>query len=478
MSKKYLLITGIIVLLVILAGLADVLFFLNKTYPGVTIGQQDVSFLSSEEIQQTLRGLHLEDTRVLFKFSEGEKQYSLEELGIRLDLESLSEKALSIGRKGNIKENIWERVLVFREGKDISLSFQINDNKISDLLNELSQEIKVEPVDADFNVQGDEISIIPGRNGIKLDQGKSKGTFYQSLALLTEVESPLVFPVIVREVEPDVTTEDLQDTGIRDMLTKFHTEFSQNDPNRNHNIKLASGFIHLTILAPNETFSFNDVVGRATAERGFKEAPIIVDGQFVQGIGGGICQVSSTLYNAALISNMEIIERSNHGRAVGYLPLGRDATIAYGYLDLKFKNTRTHHVLISSVVEGNKVIIRFFGDPVPEERVEIVTTDIVKIEPEVKTEVNKELKPGEKKLIQSGSPGYRVTAWRIIYVEEEELHRERLSRDYYRSVPAIYHVGPKKQDEAVYKPENNREEENNAVEEETGIDEEELEDAG
>lgn len=449
MNKKYLLIAVIFLIILIMAGSADTLYFLDKTYPGVTVGQKDVSYLKAQEIKETLESLGFEQQEVLFKFLDGEENYSLKELGIRLDFDCITEKALQIGRKGNLQDNIQERLEVFREEKDIPLCFKINEKKIETLLNQLSAEIGVEPVNADFDVQGDEVSIISGKNGMELDQRKSKNLFYETLVSLNENNSPIEFPVIVMEIEPEVTTESLQETGITDMLVKFHTVFNQNDKNRSQNIKLASGMINLTILAPGDVFSFNQVVGRATAERGFKEAPIIVSGQFVPGVGGGICQVSSTLYNAALLTSMEIIERTNHGRAVGYLPLGRDATISYDYLDLKFKNTRSYHVLISSRVDGNQLVIRFFGNPVPEERIEIVTTDVVKIEPEIITEVNKNLKPGEKKLVQSGSPGYRVNVWRIIYQGEEEVERERLSRDYYKPAPATYHVGPSKQEEVT-----------------------------
>lgn len=448
MGKKILLITAIILLLLVLMGLGDYLYFLDKVYPGVSIGQEEIGFLKADEIKEALEFRGFEQQEVLFKYPEKVEKFSLETLGISPDYQCLSDKALQIGREEDISENIVKRLEVFREGKDIPLCFIVDEQKIDSILTELSNEIKIEPIDADFDIQGDEISIIPGKNGIELDNEKSKGFFYDTLKELKEVKAPIEFSMIVKEVEPKTTTEHLEETGISEMLVNFHTVFSHNDQNRNQNIKLASGFINLHMMAPGEVFSFNQVVGKATAERGFKEAPIIVGGQFVQGVGGGICQVSSTLYNAALLSNMEIIERTNHGRAVGYLPLGRDATIAYDYLDLKFKNSHSYHILISSRVEDNKMVIRIFGNPNPEERVEIITTDVVKIEPEIKTEVNNQLKAGERKLVQSGSPGYRVNVWRVIYIGEEEINRERLSSDYYKPSPAIYHVGPQVQAEA------------------------------
>ncbi|PKP39506.1 MAG: hypothetical protein CVT98_01510 [Bacteroidetes bacterium HGW-Bacteroidetes-15] len=185
------------------------------------------------------------------------------------------------------------------------------------------------------------------------------------------------------------------------------------------------------------------------AARHAKEATVIISGEFVPGIGGGICQVSSTLYNAALLAGMEIIERSNHGRAVGYLPPGHDATIAFNYKDLKFKNNLSHHILIAAETVGNRLIIRVFGHNKTWEKIDIKTTDLEKIEPEIQIITKEDLPEGERKLIQAGSPGYRVTVLRIFYDGDEEIKREKLSSDFYKPTPTIYHAGKEEEKEDI-----------------------------
>ncbi|AZR72408.1 hypothetical protein BBF96_02765 [Anoxybacter fermentans] len=144
------------------------------------------------------------------------------------------------------------------------------------------------------------------------------------------------------------------------LLGVYHT-FVGGTEDRYHNIKLAGSLINFTLLMPNEVFSFNQKVGEPTPERGFKRAPIIIKDKMVLGYGGGICQVSSTLYNAALQANLKIIERHTHSKKVNYVPPGKDATVAYDYLDLKFINSLEYPILIRVWLRGNKLIIGIYG---------------------------------------------------------------------------------------------------------------------
>ena len=139
-------------------------------------------------------------------------------------------------------------------------------------------------------------------------------------------------------------------------IASYSTIFNPNDSARATNIKLTTAKISGYILEPGEVFSFNEVVGEASAENGYKKAPIVLYGEKAIDYGGGVCQVSSTLYNAAEEANLEILERNSHSKEVDYVPEGKDATIAYGTLDFKFKNTTSTPIMINVYTEGNKVI--------------------------------------------------------------------------------------------------------------------------
>ncbi len=146
------------------------------------------------------------------------------------------------------------------------------------------------------------------------------------------------------------------------------------------------------------------------------------------------------MYNAALLANLEIVERQNHSMAVAYLPVGRDAAVAFGYLDLKFKNSRDHYILIGGELDGYRLIFRMFGPPMDQEVV-IETTDQQIIEAPLRYEKSSKLSPGEMVLKSEGKPGYNVTSWRIVYQDGQEVERELLSRDHYQPTPTVYLVG-------------------------------------
>ena len=146
-----------------------------------------------------------------------------------------------------------------------------------------------------------------------------------------------------------------------DLLAKYETEFNEQNINRSENIKLAVAKINGTVILPEKVFSYNDIVGNRTEEAGFKYAPMYQGGRLVEGIGGGICQVSTTLYNASLYANLEIVERKNHQFLPGYIQVGRDATVADGYIDFKFKNTRKYPIKIECSAKNGVLKVEIYG---------------------------------------------------------------------------------------------------------------------
>lgn len=441
MGKKLSIVIGIILLTTVSIAAGDYLYFMDRVYPGTSIDGIDISYMNTEEVKKELSAQQYDQVEVIMKAEDIEKVSKLEELGLELDIDCMVNKALSVGRSGNYPENLKKRYRLSKDGDNLSLCYHVHKEKLTNSIEVLAPDVKKEPVDAQFVVDGNNISIQPGERGLELDKGKNISSLLDKLNYINRQKTPIVFPLTIEKVEPEVTTEELESTGIENLVAKFSTNFSRGEEGRVHNIKLACEKLDHFLLLPGKNFSFNREVGRVTAERGFKEAPIILEGELVPGIGGGVCQVSSTLYNTALLSGLEIKQRANHSRPVSYLPLGRDATIAYDYIDLKFKNNRDHYILITSQVKGDEITIRFFGDKNPQERVEVMETDHEKIEPQVEIIINDDLEKGEKELIDPGKPGYRITVWRVFYEGDEEIEREMLSTDYYRPVAAVYHIG-------------------------------------
>ncbi len=194
----------------------------------------------------------------------------------------------------------------------------------------------------------------PSENGldfaISLDDAKK---------LLQEQKDEYVIPLKV--LYPSVTTNMIGTEAFPDLLSEFSTKYAASNKNRTTNLILASKKINGTVLMPGETFSYNKVVGARTIAAGYKEAPIYVSGRVEDGIGGGICQITTTLYNAVLYANLDIVERSNHQFVPSYAGPSRDATVVYGAIDFKFKNNRDYPIKITCSVSGGIANFKIWG---------------------------------------------------------------------------------------------------------------------
>jgi vancomycin resistance protein YoaR len=277
--------------------------------------------------------------------------------------------------------------------------------------------------------------VAPDSPGLTLDVAASVPIV--SRAVLAEQSDPLALPMV--SSPPTVAAADA--TGITDEIARFQTLFSERG-NRRTNLVLACARINGTIVKPGGVFSYNETVGPRVAEAGFRMAPVIVRGRMEPGMGGGICQVSSTLYNAAMLAGMGTVARSHHAFPVHYLPPGRDATVAYGSIDLKVRNTTDGAVGFLADASDGRVTIRVFGTPVPGRAVSIERTGVSSWAAPVRTVSDPSLPAGKSVVRDRGHAGHRVSVWRIVREGGRTVKRELLSRDTYRAFPRIIARGP------------------------------------
>lgn len=247
-------------------------------------------------------------------------------------------------------------------------------------------------------------------------------------------------PVVV--VEPETTLQKLQEEGISRKIMSFTTNFASSSEGRAHNITVTAETLHDWHLAPDEVFSYSELIQLTEEHHQYEEAPVILNGRLVPGIGGGICQVSSTLYQAVLRLGLDVVERRNHSLPVAYLPLGHDATYATDAIDFKFRNSTGKHLIIRSEVKDRQITVKLFGTMPENERYEIDSETVWTIAPEVKQSLNRALAPGSRVVKEQGKQGYVVDTYRTLLRDDEVISRERVSRDTYRSQPAIVEVGP------------------------------------
>ena len=228
----------------------------------------------------------------------------------------------------------------------------------------------------------------------------------------------------------------------------FETSFASSTPERKHNISLASQALNNSFIEPNAEFSFNQRLGVRSEKKGYKNAKIIVDGKFVDGVGGGVCQVSTTLYNALLLSGMNVIEHHPHSLAVSYVSPSCDAMVSYGHSDLKFINCTDNPILIKSSTTNDKLTITILGCPMQEKYTvkSIVTGEIPSTEERVSlenTSLFPDLKEGEKKYLIYPKNGVKSEAYIIKSINGKVIEKKLIRRDKYRSITGVYVEGEK-----------------------------------
>ena len=236
-------------------------------------------------------------------------------------------------------------------GKEINIEVEEQQPQEIDL-NKIHEELYKEPVNAYYTT--DPYTVHPSEDGVDF-----KISMEEAENLLQQDQEEYVIPLKV--TVPEITTKMIGTEAFPDLISEFSTKYSQSQKDRTTNLKLAAEKINGTVLMPGEVFSYNTVVGKRTIDAGYKEAKIYVNGEVADGLGGGICQVSSTLYNAVLYANLEIVERRNHQFVPSYAGAGLDATVVYGSIDFQFKNTRNYPIKIQCSVDRGICNFQIYG---------------------------------------------------------------------------------------------------------------------
>ena len=252
----------------------------------------------------------------------------------------------------------------------------------------------------------------------------------------TEINVPL-------KTEPKKVTDEMV-AGIKDVVGEFSTRFSAGNVPRAANIRLAASKLDGVILLPGETVSFNDTVGRRTLEGGFRIAGVYKNGQHDTGVGGGICQVSTTLYNAALFSDLGIVQRSNHSLPVPYVPLGRDATVDYGNIDLVLRNTMSTPIVLASQYRPGKLTFRVLGTKGEPFKVRMVSTGVTRREGRSRRIIDRSLPPGTTKT--TGGGGVLSLSTTRIVERNGVVRRDAPARSYYSGgvLTVLYNPAPRR----------------------------------
>lgn len=352
-------------------------------------------------------------------------------IGLRTNHDQL---LLEIGQlfQGSVWERAWKR-WQFRN-QQFTLHAALDEQAFRAAMKQLWPEFyNTQPVDAVRIITSDDrVTYKPEQPARRIDEIMLRKN------ILNRIGSTSVVAVPAYEEPANITVETLKAQGIERLISSYTTTFAGSGSGRRRNVESTASVVHDTLLAPEEVFDFADIIRKTEEKYGFCEAPVIISGKLVPGIGGGICQVSTTLYNAALRAGLDIVERRNHSLPISYAPLGQDATFASGYINFRFRNSTGKHLLIRTETKDGKLTVKLFGTLDPSITYEIKSRTLETIKPPVKFVKNPQLKKGEVVLLQPGKPGYVVETIRIKKVNGNITARERISKDTYKAQPAIY----------------------------------------
>ncbi len=241
----------------------------------------------------------------------------------------------------------------------------VRRDDIARFVERLAQDMDVAPVDARFQMVDGRVTVfVPHRDGIAMDTAKAVDVIAQYAQSVAQGTVPAKIILPSRRIAPRFTIAEVNNLGITTLLAEGRSNFAGSPPSRVHNIKTAAKRFNGIILAPGEELSFVKLLGPVDGTTGYAKELVIKDNQTKPEYGGGICQVSTTLFRSAILAGMEITQRRNHSYAIKYYqPTGFDATIYAPYPDLRFKNNTAHHILIENHIEGTELVFRIYGTP-------------------------------------------------------------------------------------------------------------------
>lgn len=409
---------------------------------GVRVDGIDLSGLSRAEAEAMLRPLLLTRANRPWTLRWGEQKWQVypQQAGFAYDMEASLEQALAAGRSQPWWGRSWGPSRVDLADGDLALNWRLDESTLNQLFDRLAETLDKPPRNASYDPALGRV--VPDQNGSTLDR--------EALRRLLEVAATgggatdIALPV--RTVPATVREADVAAVG-HHVLSSFSTRANLADPDRLANIHLAVEKINGTLLRPGETFSFNQAVGPREPRFGFRQAKELYQGEYVLGYGGGVCQVSSTLYNAALLADLDIAARSHHSRPLSYVETGRDATVAYDYLDFRFTNTAPAPVLLVSSLQNDRLTVSFLGRrSATSKRVEIVTEGLMEVAAPLQEELDETMPWRSRQVVNPGEPGYEVTVLRRVYEGSRLVREEMVSHDKYPPRPGLVRVGLKPPD--------------------------------
>ena len=402
----------------------------DKAYKGVSACGVDVGGKSENEIVIALKtdlADKLDDKRLIVKAGSRIFSYTYKDLDIQYDFEKAAKEAVEYGKDFSITKKI---SLIRNEENDlyeIKLDAKPNVDRLEKVEEDIKGIVNVDKQDAKIKVQNGQIVIEPDVIGGKLEDGEAKSKIAKAINGDLEEEENIELPV--EEEEADIKASDLE--KINGVMSSFQTDYSSSSAERAFNVELATSLVDKTLLMPGKEFSYSEVSKKGRGR--YKDAGVYINNKVEQAEAGGICQVSTTLYRAAMKSNIRSVERLNHSLQVGYANLGLDATVSWGSIDYRFKNTYDFPIYIEGIASGGVVTFNIYGDKSAlGNKTYDMESEIVETYAPTNSYVDDASMPiGTEVFEQYGTTGYKVNSYQITYENAVAVNRELIATDNY-----------------------------------------------
>lgn len=542
-------ILALLLLAIICTGFALLNINNTRIMNGISINGIKINGLTKEEAEKKITEKMEENLNkdIHVKAEDFEYFIKLSQIEVDYNIAKAVQEAYNIGRNKNIFSNNFSILKAMITGTDINLDFTYNEELLNNIVSDIAVKVPNAIIDTDYYIENDKLTITKGKAGNSIDKEKAKNAIIDVIInndkneiqvdiiyeepnkididkiyneIYTEpkdayyTKEPFeVFPhvngvdfdleaarellkedkdeyeIMLTITEPTKTTNKIGTEAFPDLLSTFSTKYDASNTGRSKNLQLAAEKINGTVVMPGEVFSYNKTVGERTIAKGYTEASGYAGGKVVPTLGGGICQISSTLYDAVVYANLEIIERKSHMFLASYVGAGKDATVVYGSIDFKFKNTRNYPIVLKTAVKNGIAKIEVYG--IKEEveyEVEISTKILSYIPFSVKYETDSSLIEGKEKVVQNGMNGVKSITYKILKLNGQQVSSTVLSTDTYDPMNKIIKKGvtetttttstepintiPEESNEDKEKEENTTEEIKPSTEENTSIDSE------
>ena len=409
----------------------------DKIISNTYVENINIGDLTKDEALKKLEEKYNEKN-ITIKYNEKSWDILPSDINFKYNIEKTVDEAFNSNRDGNFIENASDTISAkFGNKTNIKVDVDYDKSKLEAKLEEIAKEVDQPAKDATININGSNINVTKEVVGKKVEVSDTKKAIENGI-----VDNNFSIDLVVKEDKPEVTEEQLR--AIDTVLGQYSTNFNASVAGRTHNVKLAAKTTSDIVLMPGEEFSYNNSTGERSIANGYQNAPVIVQGELQEGLGGGVCQVSTTIYNAVLYSGVEITSFRNHSIPSSYAPKGRDATVAYGAIDFKFKNNFKHPIYIKNTVYGNTVLAQIYGSREDKQTIEIVTSTDKVVASSVKKVNDNNLELGTEKITQKGREGYYVSTYRVYKDGSgKEIKRVKVTSSYYPAKQTVISVGTK-----------------------------------